>query len=142
MTEMIRRAAATQACMTLFAGQPMDWASRRHCGRLAAHAMTRMGQNAKLLNACRAKTVRGVLTYLKRNEFADLVELMDATGLERIAPAMARPGDIVALPSAPGDGFGCSLTVALDGGRVLAANPLTGLFEPMTPHVFVAAWRV
>lgn len=127
--------------MTLFAGQPMDWSAPRHCGRLAAQAMMRMGRDAKLLNACRATTVRGVLTYLRRNKFADLVELMDATGLERIAPAEARPGDIVALVSAPDDGFGCSLTVALDAGRVLAANPLTGLFEPMTPHVFVGAWR-
>lgn len=127
--------------MTLFAGRPMDWKTRRHCGRLAAQSLMRMGRNAKLLNACRATTTRGVLAYLKRNKFADLVELMDATGLLRIAPAMARPGDIVALPSEAGDGFGCSLTVALDGGRVLAANPLTGLFEPMTPHVFVAAWR-
>ncbi len=128
--------------MTLFAGRPMDWKARRHCGRLAAQAMMRMGRNAKLLNACRATTLRGVLAYLKRNKFASLVELMDATGLERIAPAMARPGDIVALPSEPGDGFGCSLTVSVSGGRVLAANPLTGVFETMTPHVFVAAWRV
>lgn len=128
--------------MTLFAGRPNDWKTRRHCGRLAAQAMMRMRRNAKLLNACRATTLRGVLNYLRRNNFPSLVHLMDATGLERIAPAMARPGDIIALPSEPGDGFGCSLTVALDGGRVLASNPLTGIFEPMAPHVFVAAWRV
>jgi len=142
MSEMLRRAAATQACMTLFAGQANDWQARRHCGRLAAQSMMRMGRSAKVINACRARSLRGVLAYLKRNNFASLVDLMDATGLERIAPAMARPGDIVALPSEPGDGFGCSLTVALADGRVLASNPLTGLFEPMTPHVFVAAWRV
>lgn len=128
--------------MTLFAGTPMDWKTRRHCGRLAAQSMMRMGRNAKLLNACRATTLRGVLAYLKRNKFASLVDLMDATGLERIAPAMARPADIIALPSQPGDGFGCSLTVALSDGRVLAANELSGTFEPVTPHIFVAAWRV
>lgn len=142
MTEMIKRAAATQACMDLFAGRPNDWRERRHCGRLAAQSLMRMGRSAKVINACRARTLRGVLAYLKRNNFETLVDLMDATGLERIAPAMARPGDIVALPSADDDGFGCSLTVALADGRVLASNPLTGLFEPMTPHVFVAAWRV
>lgn len=128
--------------MTLFAGKPMDWKVRRHCGRLAAQAMMRMGHSAKLLNACRATTLRGVLAYLKRNKFASLVELMDATGLERIAPAMARPGDIIALPSEPGDGFGCSLAVAVDGGRVLFADQLLGRFETTTPHLFVAAWRV
>lgn len=128
--------------MTLFAGQPMDWKARLHCGRLAAQSMMRMKRNAKLLNACRATTLRGVLKYLKKNKFADLVELMDATGLERIAPAMARPGDIVALPSEADDGFGCALTVALSDGRVLGANHHTNQFEPLTPHVFVAAWRV
>lgn len=142
MTEMIRRAAATQACMDLFAGRTNDLAERRHCGRLAAQSMMRMGRSAKPLNACRATTLRGILAYLKRNGWDSLVDLMDATGLERIAPAMARPGDIIALPSAPNDGFGCSLTVALSDGRVLASNPATGLFEPMTPHLFVAAWRV
>lgn len=142
MIETIRRAGATQTCMNLFADRPMDWKARRHCGRLAAQSMMRMGRNAKLLNACRATTLRGVLAYLRRNKFASLIELMDATGLERIAPAMARPGDIVALPSAPGDGFGCSLTVALSDGRVLMANELSGRFEPVTPHIFIAAWRV
>lgn len=142
MTEMIRRAKAAQACVALFADRPVDWKARRHCGRLAAQSMMRMGRSAKLLNACRATTTRGVLAYLKRKRFASLVELMDATGLERIAPAMARPGDIVALPSQPGDGFGCSLTVALSDGRVLMANEMTGLFEAVLPHLFVAAWRV
>jgi len=142
MTETLRRAAATQACMDLFNRRPLDWRERRHCGRLAAIAMMRMGRNARLLNACRATTLRGVLAYLRRTGFASLLDLMDATGLERIGAASARAGDIVALPSEASDGFGCSLTVALGNGQVLAANPTTGLFEVMTPHVFVAAWRV
>jgi hypothetical protein len=142
MTEMIQRACAAQACMTAFAGQPLVWKTRRHCGRLAAHSLMRMGRNAKLLNACRATSPRGALAYLKRNAFGSLVDLMDATGLERIAPAMARPGDIVALPSEPGDGFGCSLAVALDGGRVLFADQPSGRFDITTPRAFVAAWRV
>lgn len=141
MSPMLKRAAATQACLKRFAGKSMA-PGRRDCGRLAAHAMHRMGRDASLLNAARHKTLAGAVKYIRQTGFADLTALMDATGLARIAPAAALPGDIVALASAPGDGFGCSLTVALDNGRVLGFNPGTGVCEPMVPHLFVAAWRV
>ena len=52
------------------------------------------------------------------------------------------PGDIIAMPSEDGDGFGCSLAVALDNGRVLGLNSASGLIEPMIPHLFICAWRV
>jgi hypothetical protein len=141
MRPMLKRQAATQACMDRFAFQPVH-PGRRDCGKLAAHAMHKMGRSAKLLNASRHTTFAGALRYLKRTGFADLVALMDATGLERIAPAARLPADIIAMPSAEGDGFGCSLAVALDNGRILALNPASGLIEPMEPHLFVCAWRV
>lgn len=141
MNTMLKRQAATQACMDRFAGRAVDWANR-HCGKLAAHAMHKMGRKAGLLTACRATTPSGAVKYIRQAGFKDLVDLMDATGLERIPPAAALPGDIIGLASEPGDGFGCSLTVALDNGRVLGCNPGTGVIEPMIPHLFVAAWRV
>ena len=138
MHQMLKRAAATQACMTRFAGKPYDPATR-HCGKLAAHALAKMGRSAKLLNASRHTTEAGALRYLKRTGFASLVDLMDAMGLERIAPAAALPADIIALPS--GDAFGCSLAVALGEGLVLGL--VEGhAFQPLIPHQFVAAWRV
>lgn len=141
MNTMLKRAAATRACMERFAGKPMDWTAR-HCGKLAAHAMHKMGRKATLLTACRSTTAAGAIKYIRKAGFVDLVDLMDATGLQRIPPAAALPGDIIGLASEPGDGFGCSLTVALDNGRVLGCNPGTGVIEPMIPHIFVAAWRV
>jgi hypothetical protein len=141
MTTVLRRQAATQACMDRFAGKPVDWVFR-HCGKLAAHAMHKMGRKAVLLTNCRATTAAGAVKYIRTAGFKDLVDLMDATGLARIPPAAALPGDIVALASEPNDGFGCSLTVALDNGRVLGCNPVTGVIEPMIPHIFVAAWKV
>ncbi|WP_336968362.1 DUF6950 family protein [Brevundimonas aurantiaca] len=141
MTTMLKRAAATQACMDRFAYKPVE-PGVRDCGKLAAHALHKQGRSAKLLNASRHKTWRGALAYLKRTGFASLVDLIDAMGLERIAPAAALPGDLIALPSEEGDGFGCSLAVALDNGRVLALNRVSGLIEPMIPHMFVCAWRV
>ena len=139
MTDMLKRAAATQACMDRFAFKAVE-PGKRDCGKLAAHAMGKMGRSAKLLNASRHTTWAGALRYLAKVDVKDLVALIDKMGLDRIPPAAALPGDIIALPS--DDGFGCSLAVALDNGRVLALNAATGLIEPMIPHLFVCAWRV
>lgn len=143
MTDMLKRAAATQACMDRFGFKPVE-PGVRDCGKLTAHALHKQGRSAKLLNASRHRTWAGALRYIKSLGMSGLVELMDAQlGVrpeDRIPPAAALPGDIIALPS--DDGFGCSLAVALDNGRVLALNPATGLIEPMIPHLFVCAWRV
>lgn len=141
MHPMLKRQAATQACMDRFAFKPVK-PGVRDCAKPAAHAMHKMGHSAALLNGSRHTTWAGALKYIRGLGFKDLVELMDATGLVRIPPAAALPADIIAMPSENGDGFGCSLAVALDNGRVLGLNPLSGLIEPMVPHLFVCAWRV
>lgn len=141
MHPMLKRQAATQACMDRYAFKPME-PGTRDCGKLAALAMHKAGRNAKLLNGSKHKTMAGALKYIRQSGFKDLLELMDATGLERIAPAAALPGDIIALASEPGDGFGCSLSVALDNGRVLWFNPGSGLCEPGEPLLTITAWRV
>lgn len=141
MDMMIRRAAATQACMDRFAFKPVD-PGVRDCGKLAAHDLHKMGRSAKLINASRHTSWTGALRYLERNGFASLVDLVDRMGLERIPPAAALPADIVALPAEEGSPFGCSLTVALDNGRVLGLNAASGVIEPLIPHMFVCAWRV
>ena len=141
MNIMLKRAAATQACMDRFAFKPVE-PGVRDCGKLAAHALHQMGRSAKLLNGSKHKTWAGALRYLERNGFGSLTELVDAMGLDRIAPAAALPADLIAMPTDDDNGFGCSLAVALDNGRILALNPASGLIEPMIPKMFVCAWRV
>lgn len=137
---MLKRAAATQACMDRFAFKPVE-PGVRDCGKLAAHDLHHMGRSAKLLNGWKGRTWASAVRYIRGEGFADLVELIDAMGLERIAPAAALPADLVAMPT-DADGFGCSLAVALDNGRVLGLNASTGLIEPLIPRMFVCAWRV
>jgi hypothetical protein len=139
MNDMLKRAAATQACMDRFGFKAVE-PGVRDCGKLTAHALHKQGRSAKLLNASRHTTWGGALRYLAKVGAKDLVALIDMMGLERIPPAAALPGDIIGLPS--DDGFGCSLAVALDNGRILGLNPATGQIEPMIPHLFVCAWRV
>lgn len=141
MHPMMKRAAATQACMDRFAFKPVE-PGVRDCGKLAAHDLHHMGRSAKLLNGWKGKDWASALRYVRKAGFADLVELVDAMGLERIPPAAALPADLIALPGMEGDPFGCSLSVALDNGRILALNAGSGLVEPMIPRLFVCAWRV
>lgn len=141
MHPMIKRGKAVEDCMTRFAFKPVE-PSVRDCGKLAAHAMHGMGRSAKLLNGWKGKTWASAIKYIRKEGFADLVELMDAALPDRrIGPASALPGDIIALP-AMDEGFGCSLAIALDNGRVLALNAESGLIEPMIPRMFVCAWRL
>lgn len=139
MNPMLRRQAAVQACMDRFDGLTIE-PGVRDCGKLAAHALHKQGRSAKLLNGSRHKTWAGATKYLRQNDFATLMDLIDAMGLERIPPAAALPGDLIAMPS--DDAFGCSLAVALDNGRILGLNAATNRIEPMVPHLFVCAWRV
>lgn len=139
MPDMIKRAAATQACMDRFAGR-FYAPGTRDCGKLAAHALHKLGRKAKLLTASRHTTEAGAIRYIRKAGFKDLVELMDAVGLDRIPPAAALPGDIIAMAMPEGDPFGCSLTVALDNGRILGFKD--GVCQVLVPHDFVTAWRV
>lgn len=148
MLKTVDRAAVEAACMDRFASKPFDEANR-HCGHLAAHAMHKAGHRAGLLNQCKAKTMRGAWSYIRKAGFGSLIDLMDATGLPRIVPAEALPGDIIGIAVADDDAFRCSLSVALSNGNVLGCNPVTGLIEPCTVGLFAkdgdgipVAWRI
>lgn len=143
MISVLKRQAATQACMDRFAGKPYA-SGKRDCAKLAAHALHKLGRKCPLLTKARHTTEAGALKYIRQNGFKDLVELMDAvmgvTPEGRIAPAAALPGDIVGM--AEGGGFGCSLAVVLDNGLVLGFDGIDRICQPVTPHLFVAAWSV
>ena len=140
MNDLIKRAAATQACIDRFAGKAYA-PGARDCGKLAAHALHQLGRRAGLLNRAHHKTEAGAVRYIRKAGFRDLVELMDAVLPDaRIPPAAALPGDIIAMAMPEGDPFGCSLTVALDNGRILGFKD--GVCQVLIPLDFVAAWRV
>lgn len=143
--QLLRRQMATESCMQRFGYKQVE-PGVRDCGKLAAHALHKQGRSAKLLNGSKHKTWAGAVKYIRKLGYADLIELMDAqlgvTPAQRIPPAAALPGDIIAMPTDDETGFGCSLAVALDNGRILGLNPLTNMIEPMQPMSFICAWRV
>lgn len=137
MHPMIRRQQAVEACRVRFEGKAYEPGSR-DCAKLAAHAMHKQGRKVGLLKSVRYSSERGALKALRSMGFETLMDAVDALGLERIPPASAWPGDLVAVP---GEGaFGCALMVRADNGRVFGfAEGVAGFWQPLE---YVCAWRV
>lgn len=145
MTKTIgeRRAAAVAACRDRFVGKTYDLRANRDCIKLAGHSAHKLGKRISLLKGLRYTTEAGALKAMRQLGFASLIEAADATGLPRIAPAMARPGDWIALKTDDSNSFGCAMTVAFDNGRVIGfVNGLGAICRVDDPEAYLAAWRV
>jgi hypothetical protein len=145
MTKTIgeRRALAAAACRDRFVGKTYDPKANRDCLRLAGHAAHKMGRRVSLTKGIRYSSEAGALKVMRRLGFKTLLEAVDAAGFERIAPAMARPGDIIALRTADANPFGCALTVAFDNGRVIGfVNGIGSICRVDDPSAYITAWRL
>ena len=132
----ISPAKAAQSCIDRFNGKAYE-PGKRDCAILAAHLLHQYGVPVPIMRGLKYKTEAGAMRALKRTGCKDVVEAVDTLGLERIAPASARTGDLVGMPC---DGpWGCALTVAVGNGRVFGF--LDGVAQVQIPSAFVAAWR-
>jgi len=133
-----RKAKAAQACVDRFNGK--SYAPGKHdCARLAVHLLHHLGQPVAMMKGRKYASEAAALKTLRDLGFASLVDAVDSLGLERIAPARAMSGDLVALPC-DDERWGCALTVAVGNGRVFGF--LDGVGQAVKPVDFVAAWRV
>lgn len=132
-----RKAQAAQACIDRFAGKAYA-PGKRDCATLACHLLHKVGRGVPFLRGHRWTTEMGALRVLRRLGHSTLLEAVDAVGLERIAPARAMAGDLIAVPA---DGeFGCALGVCIGNGRVLGF--LEGRCQVVQPKDVLTAWRV
>lgn len=137
--EIIKRQRAAQACVDRFNGLPYK-PGQRDCARLFKLALNKMGRKVDRLKGVTYTTEAGAYKQLKKQGFDDLVAAVDALGLTRIAPAMALPADIIAIPAEEGDPFKVGLGVAVGNGRVFGfSGGLGGVFQPKE---YACAWRV
>lgn len=133
------RVAAAQRAHDRFFGMRFKW-STGNCGVMIAWHLRAVGVPIKA--AAKAGTynsLAGAQRALNRLGYATLGEMADAH-LERIAPAMALPSDIIEIPAEDRNPLGC-LTIALGNGRVLGFIDVGGC-AVLQPHEYVAAWRV
>ncbi|WP_293826014.1 hypothetical protein [uncultured Brevundimonas sp.] len=146
MTKSIgeRRAEAAQACRDRFVGKTYDPRHNRDCIKLAGHAAHKMGRRVSLTKGLRYSTEAGGLKAMKKLGFKSLLDAVDAALPDsRIPPAMARPGDIIALKADDAGAFGCALTVAFDNGRVIGfVNGIGAVCRIDDPSAFITAWSI
>lgn len=139
MNPMIRRQQAAQATIDRFQGKPLSY-GRDDCARMTVFCLRKLGVKVSLLKAGVYKSHLSSVRALKKLGHASLSDAVDALGLPRIAPAMALPGDILALPSASGEDF--ALAVAVGNGRVLAFWEGSGsVCTVIQPIQYAHAWR-
>jgi len=106
------------------------------CVRMAAWHAKAMGHKVSLAKAGSYRTEAGAIAALKRVGFDTLEAALDAR-FDRIAPAAAWVGDIIALPSPfvfP------ALAIVLANNAVL--HVLGDGFAVSRPQEFAGAWRV
>lgn len=134
-----RRERAAEACARRFEGKAFDW-KRSDCVRLVRCNLHHLGIGVPFLKGVRYGTEAGAERALSALGFADLVEGMDATGLQRIPPASAVLGDIIAVPTDKPQPWGAALTIAAGNGAVLGF--LGGRCRAARCTSFIAAWSV
>lgn len=138
MTELVKRVAAAQATLNAARDKPFRL-GRNDCARMSAAHLRRMGHKVKLPASGSYASLRGAVKALAARGFADLPAAMDGMGFERIAPAAALPGDILALPTDSPIG---SLAVVLSNGRACGFLEDVVGAAVIQPVEYVAAWRV
>lgn len=138
MKEMLARVRAAQATLDQWKDKPFRL-GRTDCVRVTASHLRRMGHRVKLPPSGSYASPRSALKALQARGYETLPAAMDGAGFERIAPAAALPGDIIAIP---GDmEIGC-LMVALSNGRAAGFHEDVAGVTVLQPTEYVAAWRV
>jgi len=141
--EPIRRMAAVEACVQRFVGARLEW-GKADCVKLAALSLRKQGVAVPLLKGVRYRSARAAYKRLREQGFETLLDAMDATGCARIAPASIWPGDIVGLPVAEDQPWGCALAVAAGNSRLISLDG-AGAFAVVAPVPAcppLTAWRV
>ena len=138
MSELVRRARATEKTLAKYRFRPFDWRGAT-CIHLARTQMRNMGHRPPPIP--RFWSIIGARRALADRGLECVADLLDQIGLPRIPPGMMLVGDLAAVPGQAGmDAIFVNAGGKLlgwredhDGGIVPVADAL--------PHV-TAAWRL
>lgn len=133
--DLLYRTACAELTLAQFITMPFAW-GRHDCARMTAAHVRRMGHAVSLAMFGGYTSLNGARRALKRAGYDSLEAVLDAR-FDRIAPASAWVGDIVAMEGK--DGL-AALAVRLSNGRILCTH--NGGFAIAHPKVMLAAWRI
>lgn len=100
LPDLERRRVATAKTLAKYRDKPFDWRRSATCIHLARFHMRAMGHRPPRMPAIRS-ALRAKRELAKR-ECESVIALLDSIGLERIAPAQMRLGDLAAVPGVEG----------------------------------------
>lgn len=139
MSELLRRAAATEEVLRRFQNRAFDWKAGHTCLHLARAQLLAMGHRPPRIPAFRSAL--GARRAMERAGYANLAEVFDRMGLPRIAPATMWVGDLALVPGT--EGFAAVFVCA--GGPLVgwhdAGGETISVVHDAMPMVSVA-WRL
>ena len=134
--DLLFRRQAVDATLARFRDSAFQW-GKNDCVRMAIFHVRKMGHTVKLAKSGSYSTPAGALRALKAAGYNSLFAAL-SDRFEEIAPAMALPGDIIALPS---DNESLpALAIRVSNNAVL--HTFRGGFTVSQPVLFKGAWRV
>lgn len=136
---LVRKRDAAQATLDQWSKRPFRIGSA-DCVRMTASHLRRLGYRVKLPPSGSYRTLNSAMKLLRAAGFDGLAAAIDATGLERIAPAATVVGDIMLMPSDHPMG---ALAIVIGNGRILGwtADAPEGA-TVLQPLEMITAWRV
>lgn len=139
LPELVRRQRAFEMTERHFAGRPWE-PGKVDCARMAGFHLKRFGW--RLPRVAHYSTIEQGTARLLALGVATLPELLDRIGLQRIAPAAARLGDIVSIPSGDDAGQIGALGLAIGNGSYKVFHPDHEGLVSFRTQLVLAAWSV
>ena len=122
--------------MAKYRARGFDWKSKATCLHMTWFHLRRMGRRPPALP--QVGSLLAAKRELAKRGWANVGDMLDAIGLERIAPAAMRLGDLAMLDSA--DGIGGIVISA--GGKAIGWHDDAAGMVVMDLLRITAAWRV
>ncbi len=136
MNPLVRRTVLTEQTRTKFFGRPFKWGSC-DCAKIAAFHARKFGW--KVPKTGGYSSLLGAQRRLEELGAESLPALLDALGMEEIAPARVLTGDLVSFAS---DATIGALGVVLGGGTMLAFHEVATGAAVIRMDAIERAWSV
>lgn len=138
--EMARREQAVKATEAKYGGRAFDWKGKATCLHLTSFHLRRMGKRPPPLP--QVGSPLAARRELAKRGWANVAEMLDGIGLQRIAPAFLRLGDLVVLASE--DGLGSIFISTGERHFIGWADELAPLarIDVFNPDGLLGAWRI
>lgn len=138
--EMLRRQEAVLATRAKYGPRTFAWKPKATCLHMTNFHLRKMGRKPPKLP--QIGSLLAAKRELAKRGWANVADMLDGIGLERIAPAFLRLGDLVATES--DDGLG-AIFIASGESKFIGWStdlPEMAVIDVFNPDGLLGAWRV